>query len=142
MKVFTHRDFCQVYVSDPAAAPGRIEAILDAIGDEVILEEAVPAGWDDIEAVHTARHIDNVTQRGLYPIAALAAGATIRLRASASRSLPSHWFDLRGITLLRTAHGASVISTTWPLPWTTCAGPKGSPKRTCWTSICISETAR
>jgi len=36
MKVFTHRDFCQVYVSDPAAAPGRIEAILDAIGDEVI----------------------------------------------------------------------------------------------------------
>ncbi|MBP8645628.1 MAG: histone deacetylase family protein [Syntrophobacteraceae bacterium] len=78
MKVFTHRDFCQVYVSDPAAAPGRIEAILDAIGDEVILEEAVPAGWDDIEAVHTARHIENVTQRGLYPIAALAAGATIQ----------------------------------------------------------------
>ncbi|HOV86208.1 MAG TPA: histone deacetylase family protein [Syntrophobacteraceae bacterium] len=78
MKIITHSDFRQVYVSDPAAAPGRIEAILDAIGDEVTLEEAIPAGWDDIEAVHTARHIENVTRRGLYSISALAAGAAIQ----------------------------------------------------------------
>ncbi len=51
MKVMTHHDFHDVYTKEPAAAPGRIEAILRAIEPEVTLEEAEPAGWDDIEAV-------------------------------------------------------------------------------------------
>jgi acetoin utilization deacetylase AcuC-like enzyme len=78
MKVVTHHDFHEVYTKEPAAFPGRIEAVLQVIRPEVELEEAEPAGWDDIEAVHTGDHIDTVTRRGLYKIAALAAGATIQ----------------------------------------------------------------
>lgn len=78
MKVVTHDDFLQVYVHDPAAAPGRIEAVLEAIRDEVVLEEAMPAGRDDIAAAHTDAHIESVSRRGLYNIAALAAGAAIQ----------------------------------------------------------------
>lgn len=78
MRVITHHDFLQVYVSDPAAAPGRIESILEAFRGEVTLEEASPAAWDDIEAVHTGYHIGRVKGMGLYPIAALAAGAAIQ----------------------------------------------------------------
>jgi len=77
MKVITHPDFLEEYTKEPAAVPGRIEAILDAIRDKVTLDEAMPAGWDDIEAVHTAPHIESVNRRGLYKIAALAAGAAI-----------------------------------------------------------------
>lgn len=78
MKVITHPDFLQVYNYEPAAASGRIESILDAIRDEVALEEASPAERTDIEAVHTASHIQNVIRQGLYEIASLAAGATIQ----------------------------------------------------------------
>jgi acetoin utilization deacetylase AcuC-like enzyme len=78
IKVITHEDFLQVYTSDPAAAPGRIEAIRKAIQGEVEYVDAYPAGEDDIAAVHTASHIKSVTRMGLYNIAALAAGATMQ----------------------------------------------------------------
>ena len=78
MKVITHEDFKQVYTRDPAAAAGRIESILSALGDEVDFEEASPADRDDIAAIHTERHIQKVNRRGLYDLAALAAGATIQ----------------------------------------------------------------
>jgi acetoin utilization deacetylase AcuC-like enzyme len=78
MKVVTHEDFKQVYTRDPAAAAGRIESILSALGDGVEFEEASPANRGDIAAVHTERHIQKVARRGLYDIAALAAGATIQ----------------------------------------------------------------
>jgi acetoin utilization deacetylase AcuC-like enzyme len=77
MKVITHEDFKQVYTRDPAAAPGRIEAILSAIRGEVVFEDASPAGGGDIEAIHTVAHIQEVSRMGLYNIAALAAGATV-----------------------------------------------------------------
>lgn len=88
MKVFYHDDFRQVYVSDPAAAPGRIEAILAAIKDEVSLEEPLPAAADDIEAVHSTYHIKHVTRQGLYHISALAAGGAVEA-AVAGLSEPS-----------------------------------------------------
>lgn len=78
MKVFYHDDFRQVYVSDPAAAAGRIEAIVAAIKGEVTFEEAMPAAADDIEAIHGVYHIRYVTREGLYNIAALAAGAAVQ----------------------------------------------------------------
>jgi acetoin utilization deacetylase AcuC-like enzyme len=78
MKVYTHNDFLSVYVSDPAAARGRIESALEAIRDEVTLEDAYPAGEDDILMAHTKSHIHSVTRQGLYNIAALAAGAAIQ----------------------------------------------------------------
>lgn len=78
MKVVTHDDFREVYVNDPAAAPGRIEAILEALGKEVTFEEAFPAGSDDIEAIHSPSHIARVDKMGLYKISALAAGAAVQ----------------------------------------------------------------
>ena len=78
MKVFYHDDFRQVYTSDPAAAPGRVEAILAAVKDEVTFEEPFPAGADDIEAIHSTYHIKYVTRQGLYNISALAAGGAVQ----------------------------------------------------------------
>jgi acetoin utilization deacetylase AcuC-like enzyme len=82
MKVFYHEEFHQVYVSDPAAAPGRIEAILAQIKEEVTFEEILYAGADDIEAIHSSYHINYVTRQGLYNISALAAGGAIQAAVS------------------------------------------------------------
>ena len=78
MKVITHDSFHQVYTGDPAASRSRIQAIVDIIQEENIFEEATHAAREDIDAVHTKLHIDNVVREGLYSIAALAAGATIQ----------------------------------------------------------------
>lgn len=78
MKVITKEQFLQVYTSDPAAAPGRIEAILDAVRAEFPWEErGYPAGHEDLAAVHTQSHVKRVIREGLYNIAALAAGTAI-----------------------------------------------------------------
>lgn len=78
MRVFTHENFLECYTWDPAAAPGRIEAILDEIRHEHTLEDAQPAEAGDIGAIHTSGHIQDIRNEGLYDIAALAAGATIQ----------------------------------------------------------------
>ncbi|MDD5712844.1 MAG: histone deacetylase family protein, partial [Smithellaceae bacterium] len=78
MKVVYHEDFTQCYSSDPAAAPGRIEAIVTAIKDSVAFVKPLPARREDIEAVHTATHIGSVAREGVYEIAALAAGGAIQ----------------------------------------------------------------
>lgn len=78
MKVVTHNDFLQVYISEPAAAPGRIESVLEAIRDEVVFKEAYPAGEDDIRAAHSQSHLRDIERMGLYNISALAAGGAIQ----------------------------------------------------------------
>ena len=78
MKVIFHEDFYQVYTADPAAAGGRIEAVVDVIEPLVGFIEAVPATEADIQAVHDRVHIDDVRRQGLYPIAALAAGGAMQ----------------------------------------------------------------
>lgn len=74
MKVVFHKDFYQVYTSDPASAGGRMEAIVEVIKDDVEFITAVPATEADITMVHEKVHIDAVRHEGLYSIAALAAG--------------------------------------------------------------------
>ena len=78
MKVVFHEDFYQVYTSDPAAASGRMEAIVETITSHVEFVPAEPAGRQQIAAVHTDRHIQHVENQGLYQIAALAAGGAIQ----------------------------------------------------------------
>jgi acetoin utilization deacetylase AcuC-like enzyme len=78
MKVFFHEDFYQVYNSDPASAPGRMEAVVEVIGSEVEFVAAEPAKEEDIARVHTREHIDYVKEEGLYPIAALSAGGAVQ----------------------------------------------------------------
>lgn len=78
MKIVYHPDFLQIYTRDPAAAPGRLEPILEELLKENFeIIEAYPAGWDDLLRVHTERHIQSVAHRGLYNIAALAAGGAM-----------------------------------------------------------------
>ena len=60
LKVVFHEDFYQVYTGDPAAAAGRIEAIVDEIEDEVEFVAAVPATDTEISAVHSTKHISYV----------------------------------------------------------------------------------
>ena len=78
MKVIFHEDFYQVYTSDPAAAAGRMEAIVSVIETEVEFVKADPAKEAQIALAHTQAHIDFVRQSGLYDISALAAGAAIQ----------------------------------------------------------------
>ncbi|OEU44448.1 MAG: acetylpolyamine aminohydrolase [Desulfobacterales bacterium S7086C20] len=78
MKVIFHEDFYQVYASDPAAASGRMEAVMEVITPHVDFIEAEPASSSDIAAVHTEPHVERVKQQGVYDVAALAAGGAIQ----------------------------------------------------------------
>ncbi len=78
MKVFFEEDFYQVYTHDPAAASGRIEAIIREIEDIADFTDIVPATKEDILLCHSERHIESVYYEGLYDIAALAAGGAIQ----------------------------------------------------------------
>jgi acetoin utilization deacetylase AcuC-like enzyme len=78
MKVVYHEAFKHSYCRDPAAAEGRIDAVLRAIEYKVDFIEAIPADRRDIAACHTEAHIACVVKQGLYEIASLAAGAAIQ----------------------------------------------------------------
>ncbi len=88
MKVIFHKDFLGVYTSDPAAAAGRLEAIVEVIEPVVQFVTAEPAAESDIAAVHSQGQIEQVRQSGLYAISALAAGGAIQAAQSA-QSEPS-----------------------------------------------------
>lgn len=82
MKVIFHEDFYQVYASDPAAAAGRMEAIVEVVEPAVELVTAEPASEADILAVHTEYHMERVKRQGVYEVAALAAGGAIQAAES------------------------------------------------------------
>ena len=77
MKVVFHEDFYPVYTSDPAAAAGRMEAVVNAIKPHVKFITAEPAAPAEITAVHTEEHVQHVRESGLYPISSLAAGGAM-----------------------------------------------------------------
>jgi acetoin utilization deacetylase AcuC-like enzyme len=78
MKVIFHKDFYQVYTSDPAAEAGRIECVIKAIESEVEFVTAEHATEDEILAVHSRHHVETAQREGLYDIASLAAGGAIQ----------------------------------------------------------------
>jgi len=78
MKVVYSQEYKQVYSSDPASSPGRIEAIEFALAGKVNYIEPQPASEEDIGLIHTPRHIAEVRREGVYDIAALAAGGAIK----------------------------------------------------------------
>jgi len=78
MNVIFHENFYQNYTSDPAAASGRIEAIVEVIKDDVTFITAEPAAENDILSVHTDSQIDYVKSQGIYSIASLAAGGALQ----------------------------------------------------------------
>jgi len=134
VKVVFHEDFKSSYTMDPAAADGRMEAIWDVIGKRVTFVKAVPAGEEDIAAVHTKYHIDDVRRMGIYDVAALAAGGAIQ---AATIGLEEPCFALTpsaGTPCLRQhVPGVSAISTTCPLPWRSSEGKGRSKRPMSWT---------
>jgi len=78
MKVVFHENFYQVYTGDPAAASGRMEAVVNAIEAHVEFVPAEPATRQEIAAVHSENHIHKVENQGLYSIAASAAGGAVQ----------------------------------------------------------------
>jgi acetoin utilization deacetylase AcuC-like enzyme len=77
MKVVYHEDYNQVYATDPAAAPGRIQAIAAELQGKVSFITPQPAAREDILRVHTPEHIRSVEREGVFRNAALAAGGAI-----------------------------------------------------------------
>lgn len=78
MKVVWSEKFTECYAMDPAAEPGRMEAILGVIRDRVTLIDARAASDEDIARCHTRSQIEDVRRSGTYEIAALAAGGAIQ----------------------------------------------------------------
>lgn len=88
MKVYFHPEFYKEYTSDPAAEAGRMEAIIEAVTPFVDIVHCLPASEEDILAAHTRGHIEQVQRKGVYEIAALAAGGAIQA-ATAGLQEPS-----------------------------------------------------
>jgi len=78
MKVYFHPDCYSVYTGDPAAAAGRMEAIVSTIAPHVDILSFSPATESDLQAAHPKGHIESIRNQGLYDIAALAAGGAIQ----------------------------------------------------------------
>jgi len=78
MKIIFDESFHSVYTSDPASAAGRMEAITMSLPTDVDFIAPEPATPDQLELAHTAGHIKDVQNEGLYEIASLAAGGAIQ----------------------------------------------------------------
>ncbi len=99
MKVVYHPRYTEVYASDPAASPGRIESILKELEGKYDFIQPQPAFEDDLIRVHSQYHIESIKRdKHLFEIACLAAGgainaAQIALKGEASFGLirpPGH----------------------------------------------------
>lgn len=78
MKINFHPRFYEHYTSDPAAAPGRMEAMVKALEKEFEFIEPQPAMERDLERVHGRQHIQSVKGDPLvYEIGLLSAGGAI-----------------------------------------------------------------
>jgi len=78
MKINFHPRFYEHYTSDPAAAPGRMEAMVKALEKEFEFIEPGPAAERDLERIHGRQHIQSVKGDPLvYEIGLLAAGGAI-----------------------------------------------------------------
>jgi len=79
VKVVFDEAFHRVYSSEPAAAPGRIESIVSEVRDLFEFVGCGPASEGDVLLVHSPDHVERVKDlEGVYPIALLAVGGTIR----------------------------------------------------------------
>jgi len=78
MKVIFHKRFYEVYTSDPAASPGRMEPIVKELEKEFEFVEPDPASEKDLERVHGRQHIQWVKGEPMvYEMGLLAAGGAI-----------------------------------------------------------------
>ncbi len=78
MKVIFHPKFYEVYTSDPAAAKGRMEAMVKALEKDFEFIEPTPATERELQRVHGKQHIQSVKgDFRVYEIGLLAAGGAL-----------------------------------------------------------------
>jgi len=90
MNVTFHQRFYEVYAHDPAAAPGRMEAIVKTLEKEYKFLEPEPALERDLERVHGRSHIQSVKGDPMvYEVGLLAAGGAILAAEMAFEGQPA-----------------------------------------------------
>jgi acetoin utilization deacetylase AcuC-like enzyme len=90
MKVIFHEKFYEVYTGDPAAAAGRMEAIVAALGKDFEFRTPSPATDKDLAFVHTPRHIEGMKRyKEVYEVGVLSAGGAIQASDLAWEGLPA-----------------------------------------------------
>jgi acetoin utilization deacetylase AcuC-like enzyme len=90
MKVIFHPRFYEHYTQDPAAAPGRMEAIVKALEKEFEFIEPELATERDLERVHGRQHIQSVKgDPQVYEVGILAAGGAILAAEMAFEDQPA-----------------------------------------------------
>ncbi|HOV43382.1 histone deacetylase family protein [Syntrophothermus lipocalidus] len=90
VRVVYHPRFTEVYDIDPAAARGRIEAVLEELGNRYTFVEPEPATDEDILLVHTPEHLERVRRHShVYELALLAAGGAIKASDLAVQGEPA-----------------------------------------------------
>lgn len=90
MKVVFHKRYHEVYAGDPAAAPGRMEAIARVLRKEFEFIEPEPAEEKDLERVHGKHHIESIRKDSLlYDVARLAVGGAILAAELAAEGFPA-----------------------------------------------------
>ena len=87
MKVVYHEDYNEIYLSDPASAAGRIQAVEIALRGKESFSHSLPASREDILRVHTAENLKSVEREGVYDIAALAAVGRLKRTNRFDRAL-------------------------------------------------------
>ncbi len=70
MKIVYHPRYVEVYASEPAASPGRMEAILKELEGRYDFIEPQAASEENLGLVHTRQHIDSIKRdKHLYELA-------------------------------------------------------------------------
>jgi acetoin utilization deacetylase AcuC-like enzyme len=78
LKIVYSPRYCEVYSRDPAAIPGRVEAICDSLEGRFPFLEPEPATETDLLLVHSTHHIASIKRDSyLYEMALLAAGGAL-----------------------------------------------------------------
>jgi len=86
LKVVFHERFHEVYASDPAAAPGRMEAASAPLRGLYEFIEPSPASDEEVLLIHTPSHLNYVKSLvKVYPVALLAVGGAIEASELAMR---------------------------------------------------------
>jgi acetoin utilization deacetylase AcuC-like enzyme len=90
MKVIFHQRFYDVYTADPAAARGRMEAMVNALEGKYAFIEPEPASERDLERVHGRAHIQQIQREPLvYELGGLAAGGAMLAAETAFEGEPA-----------------------------------------------------
>ena len=90
MLVVYHSRYVEIYSSNPASAPGRIESILDELKASLEFVEPKQVNEQELMLVHTLDHIEHVKAHSLtFEIALLAAGGATKAAELAMQGKPS-----------------------------------------------------